>query len=110
MKKLLPWLIASSAVILALPWLAVTFIKGDDGVAACFILFFCAESHLCNHFRNKCGKGFTDAVGDSDHYSGILSCWNTSRVGPSGCSVIQVISSHILFPHQIASVMDFSSC
>ena len=40
MKKLISWLIASSAVMLALPWLAVTFIKGDGGMAACFILFF----------------------------------------------------------------------
>ena len=40
MKKLIPCLTASSAVMLALPWLAVTFIKGDAGMAACFILFF----------------------------------------------------------------------
>ena len=25
---------------LALPWLAVTFVKGDAGMAACFLLFF----------------------------------------------------------------------
>lgn len=25
---------------LALPWLAVTFIEGDGGMAACFVLFF----------------------------------------------------------------------
>ncbi len=40
MKKLIPWLTASALVMLALPWLAVTFIKGDAGMAACFILFF----------------------------------------------------------------------
>ena len=40
MKKLISWLIASSAVMLALPWLAVTFIKGDGGMTACFILIF----------------------------------------------------------------------
>ncbi len=40
MKKLHFWFIVSAAIMLALPWLAVTFIKGDGGMAACFILFF----------------------------------------------------------------------
>lgn len=40
MKKNIPWIIASVAIMLALPWLAVTFIKNDDGMAVCFILFF----------------------------------------------------------------------
>ena len=34
------WLIVSAAVMLALPWLAVTFAKGDAGMAVCFLLFF----------------------------------------------------------------------
>ncbi len=38
-KKLL-WLAASAVVMLALPWLAVTFVKGDAGMAVCFLLFF----------------------------------------------------------------------
>lgn len=40
MKKITPWLIASAVVMLAFPWLAVMFIKGDGGMAVCFILFF----------------------------------------------------------------------
>ena len=40
MKKIIHWIIASAVIMLALPWLAVTFIKGDDGMAVCFILFF----------------------------------------------------------------------
>jgi hypothetical protein len=40
MKKITPWLIASAAIMFALPWLAVTFVKGDGGMAVCFILFF----------------------------------------------------------------------
>lgn len=40
MKQLISWLAASAAVMFALPWLAVTFIKGDGGMAACFLLFF----------------------------------------------------------------------
>ncbi|MDO4677952.1 MAG: hypothetical protein Q4B00_04905 [Eubacteriales bacterium] len=40
MKKLILWIIASAVIMLAFPWLAVTFIKGDGGMAVCFILFF----------------------------------------------------------------------
>ena len=40
MKKLILWIIASAVITLAFPWLAVTFIKGDGGMAVCFILFF----------------------------------------------------------------------
>lgn len=40
MKKIIFWLIASAVVMLLLPWLSVTFIKGDNGMAVCFILFF----------------------------------------------------------------------
>ena len=40
MKKMLPWCLSSTVVMLALPWLAVTLVKGDKGMAACFLLFF----------------------------------------------------------------------
>lgn len=40
MRKITLWLIASAAIMLALPWLAATFIKGDGGMAACLVLFF----------------------------------------------------------------------
>ena len=40
MKKIIFWLILSVFVMFALPWLAVTLVKGDGGMAACFILFF----------------------------------------------------------------------
>lgn len=33
-------LIVSAIIMLMLPWLAVTFVKGDAGMSACFILFF----------------------------------------------------------------------
>jgi len=39
-RKTLFWLAASAAVMLALPWLAVTFVKGDAGMAVCFLLFY----------------------------------------------------------------------
>ena len=40
MKKIVFWLIISAFVMFALPWMAVTFVNGNDGMAACFILFF----------------------------------------------------------------------
>ena len=40
MKKMIPWIIASAVIMLVFPWLAVTFVKGDGGMAVCFILFF----------------------------------------------------------------------
>ena len=40
MKKIFPWLIASAAILLALPWLAVTFVENDAGMAVSLFLFF----------------------------------------------------------------------
>ncbi len=40
MKKIVFWTALSAFIMFALPWLAVTFIKGDGGMAACFLLFF----------------------------------------------------------------------
>ncbi len=34
------WLAASAVVMLVFPWLAVTFVNGDAGMAVCFLLFF----------------------------------------------------------------------
>ena len=39
-KKYIMWFILSAFVMLLLPWAAVTFVKGDAGMAACFLLFF----------------------------------------------------------------------
>ena len=39
-KEIILWVAASMAVMLALPWIAVTFVKGDAGMAVCFLLFF----------------------------------------------------------------------
>ncbi len=40
MKKILWGLAVSALIMFALPWLAVTFVKGDGGMAVCFLLFF----------------------------------------------------------------------
>ena len=39
-QSIILWMAASSVVMLAFPWLAVTFVKGDAGMAVCFLLFF----------------------------------------------------------------------
>ena len=39
-KDFVLWLAVSVVVMLALPWLAVTFVKGDAGMAVCLLLFF----------------------------------------------------------------------
>ena len=43
MKKLLKGLLASAAVMLVLPWLAVTFVRSDAGMAVCFLLFYAVD-------------------------------------------------------------------
>ncbi len=37
MRKLVLWILVSALVMLILPWLAVSFVKGDNGMAVCFI-------------------------------------------------------------------------
>ena len=39
-KKRLCWLLAAVIIMILLPWFAVTFVKGDAGMAVCLILFF----------------------------------------------------------------------
>ena len=39
-KNIILWMAASAVVMLAFPWLAATFVKGDAGMAVCFLLFF----------------------------------------------------------------------
>ena len=39
-KDTILWMAASAVVMLAFPWIAVTFVKGDAGMAVCFLLFF----------------------------------------------------------------------
>ena len=46
-KNLILWLVVSAVIMLALPWLAATFVKGDAGMAACFALFF-AVNPICS--------------------------------------------------------------
>lgn len=38
--KFLGWLAGSAAIMLLLPWMAVTFVKSNDGMVATLLLFF----------------------------------------------------------------------
>lgn len=39
-KRIVLWAAVSAVIMLVLPWLAVTFVKGDAGMAVCFLLFY----------------------------------------------------------------------
>lgn len=39
-KNIILWVASSAVVMLAFSWLAVTFVKGDAGMAVCFLLLF----------------------------------------------------------------------
>lgn len=46
-KNFICWLVVSVVVMLVLPWMAVTFVKGDSGMAVCFLLFY-AINPICS--------------------------------------------------------------
>ena len=48
-KTLWVWLAVLAAVMLLLPWLVVLLVRGDAGMAVCFLLFF-AVNPLCAIF------------------------------------------------------------
>ncbi|NBJ95037.1 hypothetical protein [Parablautia muri] len=55
-KNIILWMAASAVVMLAFPWLAATFVKGDAGMAVCFLLFFAVNplySVLIGAFAGK---------------------------------------------------------
>ncbi len=55
-KNTILWMVALAVVMLAFPWLAVTFVKGDAGMAVCFLLFFAVNplySVLIGAFSGK---------------------------------------------------------
>ena len=55
-QSIILWMAASAVVMLAFPWLAVTFVKGDAGMAVCFLLFFAVNplySVLIGAFAGK---------------------------------------------------------
>ena len=57
MKKVVFWILVSALVMLILPWLAVSFVKGDNGMAVCFILFYLGQKVYLAHalYTRRCG-------------------------------------------------------
>ena len=39
-KRVVLWFVISAIIMFVLPWLAVAFVKGDAGMAVCFLLFY----------------------------------------------------------------------
>ena len=60
MKKIFViWILVSITIMLLLPWLVITFVKGDAGMAVCFLLFFAINpiySVVVGAFAGKCIK------------------------------------------------------
>ena len=42
-KKAVLWIVLSAFIMIALPWLTVRFVRGDAGMAVCFVLFFALD-------------------------------------------------------------------
>lgn len=58
-KNIIFCLILSVIVMMLFPWMAVTFVKGDGGMAVCFILFFAVNpiySVIVGAFAGKDSK------------------------------------------------------
>ena len=57
MKKIfICWLAVSAVVMLVIPWAAATFVKGDEGMAVCFLLFFAINPIYCVTIGAFAGK------------------------------------------------------
>ena len=55
-QNIILWLAVSAVVMLVFPWLAVTFVNADGGMAVCFLLFFAVNplySVLIGAFAGK---------------------------------------------------------
>ncbi len=42
-NKYILWFAISMVIMLIVPWLAISFVNGDAGMAVCFILFFAID-------------------------------------------------------------------
>ena len=55
-KTYIGWVTLSFAIMLVLPWVAVTLVKGDAGMAVCFLLFYAINpiySAVVGYFSGK---------------------------------------------------------
>ena len=69
------WVIISLIVMLALPWLAVSFVKDDAGMAVCFILFFAINPIYSVILGVFAGKKYKKVMGNACHFSSIIPAW-----------------------------------
>ncbi len=51
-KDFILWVVTSTVVMLELPWLAVTFIKGDAGMAVCLLLCLAVNPLVGKNIRH----------------------------------------------------------
>lgn len=61
-KNIVNYTLLSAAVMVLLPWLAVTFVRSDAGMAAALLLFFAIDPLFCaaaGWWAGKQGKFFT---------------------------------------------------
>lgn len=72
MKKIFPWLIASTAILLALPWLAVTFVESDAGMAVSLFLFFVLNPIYAICTGAYCRQGRKKILGIAGHHRIVL--------------------------------------
>lgn len=54
MKKLLVWMLVAAGIMLVLPWLTVTFVKGDSPIVC---LHFPAEESITTYATRNCSYG-----------------------------------------------------
>ena len=79
----LTWLILTAIVMLVFPWLTYTFIKGDTGMAVCFVLFFVIDplfSIICGVFASRNPKKLW-ACPLMTGILFILGCWMSFEMG-----------------------------
>ena len=76
MKTIIPWMLATAVIMLVFPWLAVTFIKGDGGMAACFILFFAVNPIYAICSGAYAGKNIKKILDITNYHSVILFAWD----------------------------------
>ena len=82
-NNLLTWLILTAIVMLVFPWLTYTFIKGDTGMAVCFVLFFVIDplfSIICGVFASRNPKKLW-ACPLMTGILFILGCWLVFEMG-----------------------------
>ena len=82
-NNLLTWLILTAIVMLVFPRLTYTFIKGDTGMAVCFILFFIIDplfSIICGVFASRNPKKLW-ACPLMTGILFILGCWMSFEMG-----------------------------